>query len=109
MTLSAIEPLSTSIGTLESNRPAGAAAPGKASPAVESAEGSGTVRFADLLRQVAAGEQAAEQATRSYAAGTSQNLHETMVSLQMADIRFSLLVTVRNKLLEAYREVMRMS
>ena len=80
----------------------GADAPGKA-------EEGGTLRFADLLQQVVASEKAADQATRDYATGANQNIHETMVNLQMADIRFSLMVTVRNKLLDAYREVMRMS
>ena len=35
-------------------------------------------------------------------------IHETMVALQKADISMRLLLTVRNKVLEAYREIMHM-
>ncbi len=34
--------------------------------------------------------------------------HETMIALQKADISFRLLLQVRNKVMDAYREVMRM-
>jgi flagellar hook-basal body complex protein FliE len=65
--------------------------------------------FADLLRQVMKSEAAAQHGVDTYAIGQHQNLHETMIALEKADISLSLLVSVRNKLLEAYREVMRMS
>ena len=35
-------------------------------------------------------------------------IHETMIALQKADISLRLLLQVRNKALEAYREIMRM-
>ena len=35
-------------------------------------------------------------------------IHETMISIQKADISFRLLLQVRNKAMEAYREIMRM-
>ncbi len=37
------------------------------------------------------------------------DIHETMIAIQKADISMRLLLTVRNKVLEAYREIMRMS
>lgn len=36
------------------------------------------------------------------------DIHETMIAIQKADISMRLLLTVRNKVLEAYREIMRM-
>jgi len=36
------------------------------------------------------------------------DVHESMVAIQKADISMRLLLTVRNKVLEAYREIMRM-
>lgn len=36
------------------------------------------------------------------------NIPETMISLQKADISMKLLLSVRNKVLEAYREIMHM-
>jgi flagellar hook-basal body complex protein FliE len=35
-------------------------------------------------------------------------IHETMIALQKADISFRLLLQVRNKVMDAYREIMRM-
>jgi flagellar hook-basal body complex protein FliE len=43
------------------------------------------------------------------AVGETQNLHEVMIRLEEARHSFQLLVQVRNRLLEAYQEVMRMS
>lgn len=36
-------------------------------------------------------------------------LHETMIQVEKADISFKMLMQVRNKVLEAYKEIMRMS
>lgn len=65
--------------------------------------------FANMLRDAISTDAKAEQSVQSYAVGETQNLHETMIALQKADITISLITTVRNKLLDAYREVMRMS
>jgi flagellar hook-basal body complex protein FliE len=40
--------------------------------------------------------------------GTVQDIHEIMIAAEEAGIAFELLVELRNKLLEAYRELMRM-
>ena len=37
------------------------------------------------------------------------NVHEAMIAMEKADISFKTLVAVRNKVLEAYREMMRMN
>lgn len=50
----------------------------------------------------------ADVAVRDLAMGKSQNLHEVMISLEEAKISFELMVQVRNKLVEAYQEVLRM-
>ena len=36
------------------------------------------------------------------------DIHETMIAIQKADISMRLLLTIRNKVIEAYREIMRM-
>lgn len=41
-------------------------------------------------------------------AGDSSNLHQAMISMQEAGVAFSLMVEVRNKLVESYQEIMRM-
>lgn len=38
-----------------------------------------------------------------------KDIHETMINLQKSDISMRLLLTVRNKAVDAYREIMRMS
>ena len=65
--------------------------------------------FAELLDKVVSSDAGAQKAMDNYQTGASQNLHETMLALGKADVTFSLMMSVRNKLLQAYKEVMRMS
>ena len=37
-----------------------------------------------------------------------KDIHETMINLQKTDVSMRLLLTIRNKAVEAYREIMRM-
>ena len=70
------------------------------------------VSFAERLREFTDGvnetQQEAEQMTRDFAEGRQNDIHGTMVQMQQADIEFRMLGTVRNKVIEAYREVMKM-
>lgn len=45
---------------------------------------------------------------RRLATGQVQNLHEVMIHMEEAKLSFQLLAQVRNRLLDAYQEVMRM-
>jgi len=58
--------------------------------------------------QIAAPQKAAEQAIDGFANGMDGRIHETMMTVEKADISLKYVVNVRNKLMEAYREVMRM-
>lgn len=51
----------------------------------------------------------ADQAVADMVTGQSNNIHEMMIALGKADTSIRLLGQVRNKALDAYREVMRMS
>jgi len=51
---------------------------------------------------------AANEAGVDLAMGKSNNVSETLLAMQKADLSFQLMVGVRNKLVDAYREVMRM-
>ena len=53
-------------------------------------------------------EDTANQAVAKLAAGEDIELHQVMMAMQEADISFQLALQVRNKLMEAYQEVMRM-
>lgn len=50
----------------------------------------------------------ADQGLQQLAAGETQNLHQVMIALEEARLGLQLLVQVRNRLLEAYQEVLRM-
>jgi flagellar hook-basal body complex protein FliE len=51
----------------------------------------------------------ADQGLQQLAAGETQNLHQVMIALEEARVGVQLLVQVRNRVLEAYQEVLRMS
>ncbi len=49
----------------------------------------------------------ADKAIQELGTGETRNIHETMILLEKADISFRLMMEVRNKLMDAYREIMR--
>ena len=51
----------------------------------------------------------ANQAIEDLAVGRKRTLHETMIEVERASISFQMLMSVRNKAMQAYQEVMRMS
>ena len=50
----------------------------------------------------------ADQALQQLASGETENLHQVMIALEEARVGVQLLVQVRNRLLEAYQEVLRL-
>jgi flagellar hook-basal body complex protein FliE len=50
----------------------------------------------------------ADQAIRELVSGRTKNIHETMLTIERADASLKLAMQVRNKILDAYREIMRM-
>lgn len=79
--------------------------PGTAAPAA--AGGFGAV-LADSLAQVNRLQQEADRAITDLATGGPTTLHDTMLALEKADLSFRLMMQVRNKIVEAYQEVIRM-
>ena len=51
----------------------------------------------------------AQAGSRSLADGTAANLHDVTIALEQANIALQLTATVRNRVVEAYQEIMRMS
>lgn len=51
----------------------------------------------------------AHTAMEELATGKSNNLHETMIAMQKAEVSFKMMMQVRNKIMNAYQEVMRMN
>ena len=50
----------------------------------------------------------ADHAAKELAAGRNKNIHETMLMIEKADMSFRMMMQVRNKILDAYREIIRM-
>ncbi len=50
----------------------------------------------------------ADKAVEKVELGNSGSIHEAMIALEKADISFQTMLQVRNRILEAYQEVMRM-
>jgi len=53
-------------------------------------------------------QKSAEQEISKAVTGESPDLHKTIIQLQTADLKFQLGLQVRNKLIGAYEEIMRM-
>lgn len=53
-------------------------------------------------------QQEANVAMEKLAAGESQNLHETLLAVEKAEIAFKAMNQVRTKVIDAYREIMKM-
>ena len=51
----------------------------------------------------------ANQKSEDFALGKKNDLHEIMIASEKADLSFRFLMQIRNKLLEAYQEIMRMN
>ncbi|NBX92160.1 MAG: flagellar hook-basal body complex protein FliE [Proteobacteria bacterium] len=50
----------------------------------------------------------ADKSATDLATGKSENLHDAMITMEKAETAFKLLMQVRNKVIDAYQEVMRM-
>ena len=61
-----------------------------------------------LVATVDAKQSAAQAATRKVLLGDSDQLHQSVIAMQEASVAFTMMVEVRNKLVESYQELMRM-
>lgn len=98
--------------------PVAPAGPGAISPA--ELEGLGATKtlqgpsqpFGTMLSQlvgdVATKQGAASEAVAGLLSGNHVALHQAMIAMEEASVSFQLMVEVRNKLMEAYQELMRM-
>ena len=77
----------------------------------ESANASGD-EFGSLIKNAVESientQKSAEQEISKAVTGESPDLHKTIIQLQTADLKFQLGLQVRNKLIGAYEEIMRM-
>lgn len=50
----------------------------------------------------------ANESIENFATGKVENVHEVMIAMSKAEISFKFMMEARNKLIETYKEVMRM-
>lgn len=93
-------------------------APGKVQPPVTDGNALDQTKaldgptFAEHLAGFVSGidqtQKAAETKAEEFAAGHHNDIHGTMIAVEQADIALHLLANVRNRVVDLYREVMRM-
>lgn len=79
----------------------------RSTPAAAAAGGFGEL-FTQGLAQVNESLMATQVDLQRLATGDVQNLHQVMIRLEESKLSFQLMLQVRNRLLEAYQDVMKM-
>lgn len=81
-------------------------------PPAPKADGNGDASFAGLLKeavtQTSRLQHEADALVEQVARGQSGDLATTMIAVEKAHLSFQLMLQVRNKVVEAYQEIMRM-
>jgi flagellar hook-basal body complex protein FliE len=92
--------------------PEGATLQAMANEGMQTPDSSVTGGFGDMLaksiEKVNEAQHAADTSMKELAAGRTKNIHETMLTIEKADASLKLMMQVRNKVLDAYKEIMRM-
>jgi flagellar hook-basal body complex protein FliE len=91
----------------------GGVSSGKENNSVSSLSGnSGDVSFADTLKnaisQVNEIQQVSNKKMQDLSVGKTDNVADVMITAEKADIALRVMVQVRNKVIDAYNEIMRM-
>jgi flagellar hook-basal body complex protein FliE len=77
-------------------------------PATTPGEGDFAQVLGRLIDNVRGPQADAERAVSDLVSGRSENLHDVMLAVAKADLSFRMLLEVRNRLTEAYQDIMRM-
>ncbi len=79
-------------------------------PATSAVRGSGVAgAFREALEQVDQLQKAADKAGQAYALGETRDVASTLITIEKANLTFQLTQQIRNKVVEAYQEIMRMA
>ena len=62
----------------------------------------------ESLKEVNSAQLNANNAVKDLVSGNTENIHETMIQMQKASISFQMMMEVRNKLVDAYNEIIKM-
>lgn len=80
----------------------------KINPAQEAGQPFGSV-LSESLKAVNNLQLKADNAIENMITGKNTNIHETMIAISKADLAFRMTMQIRNKVMDAYQEVMRTS
>jgi len=74
--------------------------------------GAGEGGFGDILKDAISAvndlQKKSDQEIQKLMTGEAQDLHTTLIAVQQADLSFQMMMQVRNKIVQAYQEIMRM-
>jgi flagellar hook-basal body complex protein FliE len=88
----------------------GGAMPRKAGPAFQQ-QGPGGVSFKDVmngfLNDVNGLQQRADESIKKLASGEITDVHQVMTASEEAKVAFNMMMEIRNKVMDAYQEVLR--
>ncbi|MFH1733268.1 MAG: flagellar hook-basal body complex protein FliE, partial [bacterium] len=76
--------------------------------ASEAAHGSFKETLEGFLKDVNHLQNNAEEMSESLVKGEVENIHQVMVAMNQAHTSFQLMMEMRNKIMEAYKEIMKM-
>ena len=62
----------------------------------------------DLVKETDQLQKVSDDTVKGFVAGEVDDVHQVMVAMNRADLSFRMMLEVRNKLVEAYQEVMRL-
>jgi flagellar hook-basal body complex protein FliE len=103
-TVSPVDPGVTTAGMLQLAQGLGGAAQAQGAPLASFQE-----FFADAVKKTADLDEAADVKEKQLLVGNTDNIHDVMIAMEKADVAMQLTMAVRNKVIDAYTEVMRMS
>jgi flagellar hook-basal body complex protein FliE len=81
-------------------------------PAVAGAQGNGQEAggaFGGLLASLTGAQRSADNAMVDVATGADGDMHNAVMAVEMESLQFDLAVQIRNRLVDAYQEMFRMS
>lgn len=61
----------------------------------------------DALKDVNNAQLTADDAVQKMLSGENKDIHSTMIALQKADVSLKMMLEVRNKIMDAYQEILR--
>lgn len=82
---------------------------GQGAPSLGASPASFQDFLADAVKKTEGLEQTSDKEQEQLLVGNVDNIHDVMIAMEKADIALQLTMAVRNKVIDAYTEVMRMS